>query len=404
MAKRNPTAANIDWYLISIDRLKQIGLVVVILLLAGAGYWFWQQQKGNPKENAERAIGEARQALNSLAASSEYNAHHAEFNRAQQKLDEARTHFNGARYGEAQTAAVESATISNTARTGGGAVDNDAQFLAVEGDVKVQKGSSSEWRDADMRTPGTQVIVESDSTTQVGVNEQQATSVMATRGSASVAPEAGGAGVRLSSGEKVTATPVGAVSAVKKVTPSPALLSPADNQVFQLSPELNVQLLWNPPETGANGYILQVSRSRLFSTLEINARRTRTGASTKVTAEGAFYWRVASIGPDGEPGPFAAFRRFRVAGGGRVNTQDTKPPKLVMKKPFLIGSQFYIISGTTDPGATVFVNDEEADVDSKGGFQKLVSLDKLGQNTIVIKAVNAAGATNVQNQTVIVQE
>lgn len=475
MAKRNPTAANIDWYLISIDRLKQIGLVVVLLLLAGAGVWFWREQKGNPKTNAETAIAEARQALNSLAASAEYNAHHAEFNRAQQKLEEARSQFNASRYAEAQTAAVESATISNTARTGTGAVDNDAQFLAVEGDVKVQKGSSSEWRDADLRTPlfngdwvktgdrssaelifssngslytigsnalleiyatlnpgstkktnsvtvkvgpvevatskdtstvrtpGTQVIIESDSTTHVGVNDKQ-TEVMATRGNASVAPEAGGAGVRLSSGEKVTATPVGAVSAVKKVAPSPALLSPADGQSFQLSPELNVQLLWNPPDTGANGYVLQVSRSRLFSTLEINARRTRTGAATKVTAEGAFYWRVASIGPDGEQGPFSQFRRFRVVGGGRSLTPDAKPPKLVMKKPFLIGSQFYIISGTTEPGATVFVNDEEADVDSKGGFQKLVSLDKLGQNTIVIKAVNAAGVTNVQNQTVIVQE
>jgi hypothetical protein len=476
MAKRNPTAANIDWYLISIDRLKQIGLVVVLLLLAAAGVWFWREQKGNPKTNAETAIAEARQALNSLAASTEYNAHRAEFNRAQQKLDEARNHFNASRYAEAQTAAVESGTISNTARTGGGAVDNDAQFLAVEGDVKVQKGSSSEWRDADLRTPlfngdwvktgdrssaelifssngslytigsnalleiyatlnpgstkktnsvtvkvgpvevatskdtstvrtpGTQVIVESDSTTQVNVNEQQASSVIATRGNASVAPEAGGAGVRLSSGEKVTATPVGAVSAVRKVAPSPLLLSPADGQSFQLSPELNVQLLWNPPEAGANGYILQVSRSRLFSTLEINARRTRTGASTKVTAEGAFYWRVASIGADGEQGPFSQFRRFRVVGGGRSMIVDAKPPKLVMKKPFLIGSQFYIISGTTEPGATVFVNDEEADVDSKGGFQKLVSLEKLGQNTIVIKAVNASGATNVQNQTVIVQE
>src|ERR1044071_7029271 len=323
MAKRNPPAAKIDWYLISIDRLKQIGLVVVLLLLAAAGVWFWREQKGNPKTNAETAIAEARQALNSLAASTEYNAHRAEFNRAQQKLDEARNHFNASRYAEAQTAAVESGTISNTARTGGGAVDNDAQFLAVEGDVKVQKGSSSEWRDADLRTPlfngdwvktgdrssaelifsshgslytigshppleiyatlnpgstkktnsvtvkvgpvevatskdtstvrtpGTQVIVESDSTTQVNVNEQQASSVIATRGNASVAPEAGGAGVRLSSGEKVTATPVGAVSAVRKVAPSPLLLSPADGQSFQLSPELNVQLLWNPPEAGA---------------------------------------------------------------------------------------------------------------------------------------------------------
>lgn len=477
MAKKDTnTSASIDWYLISIDRLKQIGFVVVILLLGGAGYWFWREQKDNPKANAESAIADARQALNALAASNDYEAHRVEFNRAQQKLDEANVHLAGGRYTAAQGAAVESQTISRTARSGGGDVDNDAQFLTVEGDVKYQKAASSEWRDADtrtplfngdwvktgdrssaelifssngslytigpnalleiyatlnpgttkksnsvtvrvgpvevattndpstVRTPGTQVVIESESTTQVGVDSAKGTSVVAMRGAASVAPEKGGPGVRLGPGEKVTATPVGTVSDVKKVALAPALLSPADNQVFQLSPELKVQFFWDP-QPGATGYVLQVSRSRLFSTQEINSRRQRTNASAKVTAEGAFYWRVASVGLDGEIGPFSAFRRFRVSGGGRgVTSTDKTAPPLTLKQPFLVGSQFYIIAGSTEPGATVFVNDEEVDVDSNGAFQKLVSFGKLGPNTVVIKAADAAGNTTVKSQTVIVEE
>ena len=90
MAKKTrQSGADIDWYLISIDRLKQIGLVVLLLLLGGAGYWFWQNQKGNPKSNAESAIADARQAINALAASAEFTSHRNEFNRAQRKLDEA---------------------------------------------------------------------------------------------------------------------------------------------------------------------------------------------------------------------------------------------------------------------------------------------------------------------------
>jgi len=194
------------------------------------------------------------------------------------------------------------------------------------------------------------------------------------------------------------------VSPVKKVAFAPALLSPADNQVFQLSPELKVQLIWEP-QPAVTGYVLQVSRSRLFSTQEINSRRTRTNASAKVTAEGAFYWRVASVGADGDTGPFSAFRRFRVSGGGRgVTSTDKTAPPLTMKQPFLVGSQFYIIAGATEPGATVFVNDEEVDVDSNGAFQKLVSFGKLGPNTVVIKAADAAGNTTVKSQTVIVEE
>src|ERR1043166_11860 len=122
MAKRKQSAAstNIDWYLISIDRLKQIGLVVLILLLAVAGWWFWDKQKGNPRSNAEAAIVDAKQALNALASSKEFNQHLSEFKRAQRKLDEANGLLAGSKFAQAQAAAVESHTISRTALSGGG--------------------------------------------------------------------------------------------------------------------------------------------------------------------------------------------------------------------------------------------------------------------------------------------
>ncbi|MDQ3281023.1 MAG: FecR domain-containing protein [Acidobacteriota bacterium] len=471
--KRNETGANIDWYLISIDRLKQIGLIVLLLLLAGAGYWFWQNQKGNPKTNAESAIEDARQALNALAASADFNVHRSEFNRAQQKLDEATSQLAKSRFQEARDAAVESQTISRAALSGG-EMENDAQFLTVEGRVEYQKGSSSEWKDADPRTPlvngdwvktgdrssaelifsngslytvgpnalleiyaavnpatrqktnavqmrvgsvevatandssavhtaGTQVVVDSESTTQVGFDkDQQTTAVVATRGGAEVRPASGGAAVRLAIGEKVSSNPQGVISPVKKLTMPPALLSPGDNQVFQLSSDLKVELMWDARE-GASGYLLQVSRSRLFSTQEINTKRSKTSALARVTSEGAFYWRVAAVGPDGDVGPFSTFRRFRVSGGNKP-TSDRTAPALTLKVPFHVGGQYYTIAGSTEPGATVFINDEEVDVESSGAFQKLIAVAKVGRNTIVIKAVDAAGNQTVQSQTVIVEE
>jgi Glucodextranase, domain B len=475
MAKtRKQSGADIDWYLISIDRLKQIGLVVLLLLLAGAGYWFWHNQKGNPRTNAESAIADARQALNSLAASAEFNAHRSEFNRAQAKLEEARAFLAATKFLEARDAAVESQTISRAALSGG-AEENDAQFLTVEGDVEYQKGASSEWKNAEprgglvngdwvktgdrasaelifsngslytvgpnalleiyaaltpgssektnavqmrvgsvevatadatsaIRTPGTHVVVESESTTQVGVDKAQQSSIVATRGAASVSPQSGGPAVRVAMGEKVSSNAQGALSPVKKLTMPPALLSPGDNQVFQLSPELKVELVWDPRE-GASGYVLQVSRSRLFSTQEINTKRTRTSAVARVTSEGAFYWRVAAVGADGDVGPFSTFRRFRVAGGGGSKAAtDRTPPSLILKAPFHVGGPYYTIAGTTEPGATVFINEEEVDVESGGAFQKLIAVEKVGQNTIVVKAVDAAGNQKVESQTVIVEE
>jgi hypothetical protein len=475
MAKsRKQSGIDVDWYLISIDRLKQIGLVVLLVLLAGAGWWSWHNQKGNPKSNAESAIADARQALNSVAASPDFNLHRAEFNRAQKKLDEATAHLAATRFDAARDAAVESLTVSRAALnvTDPG---SDAQFLTVEGNVEYQKGASGEWKDADprlplingdwvrtgprasaelifsngslytigpnalleifssvnaqtsqkstvvqmrvgsvevataaddtstVRTPGAQVIVESESTTHVGVDKSNATAVVATRGAASITPTSGGAAVRLAAGEKISSDPQGVLSPIKKLVMAPALLSPGDNQVFQLSPELTVDLIWDERE-GATGYMLQVSRSRLFSTQEINTRRTKTHAVARATKEGAFYWRVAAIGPDDDVGPYSTFRRFRVSGGGTKSTADRTPPRLTMKLPFHVGGQYYTIAGTTEPGATVFINDEEVDVESSGAFQKLIALDKIGPNSIVIKAIDAAGNQTVQSQSVIVEE
>ena len=483
MAKKKTAGADIDWYLISIDRLKQIGLIVLVLLLAGGAYWFYTNQKGTPQANAASAIADARQALNSVAAAPAIlNAHRTDFDRAQKKLSEAVSLLAASKFAEAQGAAVESQTISRGALSGTTDRENDAQFLTVEGEVQYQKSSTSEWKRGEVRmplfngdwvktgdsasaelifsngslytigpnalleiyaavnpstskktnavqmqigsvevattddasmvkTPGSQVVVDSESTTQVGVTSDKNTAVAATKGTASVTSTAGGDPIKLASGEKVSATPTGSLSPVKKMNLPPALTSPGDNQLFQVTDDARIDFGWEP-QAGAVAYQLEVSRSRLFATLEINVRRTKPSASAQLTGEGVFYWRVATIGPDGDMGPFSPFRRFRASGGakttpGGTNTPpppDAKPPNLTLKKPYSIGGQFFIIEGSTDSGSTVFINNEEVDVEANGHFKKLVTLTKVGQNDVVVKAVSPAGTQTVQSQTVLVNE
>jgi hypothetical protein len=477
MAKRkNKVAgADIDWYLISIDRLKQIALVILLLLLGFGAWWYYQHQKANPRSAAESAMAEARQALNALAASKDFSQHRNEFDRAQRKLDQAATLLSSAKYVDAESAAVESQTISRAALSGAGGGENDAQFLTVEGDVQYQKSSSGDWKPAEqrtplyngdwvktgdrasaelifsngslytvgsgalleiysqfnpatskksnlvqmqigsievatsddqstVRTPGSQVTVDSDSTTQVGVDQAKQTAVVTAKGSASVAPSEGGAPVKLASGEKVTATPAGSLSQVKKLLMPPLLREPSDNHPVTLG-EAQINFMWDAV-AGATGYQFQVSRSRLFTALEINSRRQKTTAAAKVTAEGAFFWRVASIGPDGDLGPFSNPYRFRVAGGGRdMNAgAEAAPPSLVLRRPYPLGGPFYMVEGNTDPGATVTINDEDVEVESNGHFKKLVSFNKIGRNAVVVKAMNAAGKAQVQSISVVVEE
>ena len=154
MAIKKAARTDVDWYLISIDRLKQIGLVILLIALGLAGWWFFSNQKRNPRSSAESAITGAREALNELASSKDLSSHRTEFDRAQKKLDEATTLLTAGKYPNAQEAAVESQTISRAAISGeGGGTDFDAQFNTVEGDVQFQKAATSDWKRADMGKP-----------------------------------------------------------------------------------------------------------------------------------------------------------------------------------------------------------------------------------------------------------
>jgi len=467
----------IDWYLVSVDRLKKIGLVILLVILAVGGWWYYSNQKRNPRSSAEATIAEARQALNTLAASKDFASHRGDFDRAQRKLDEAGTLLAAGQYEKAEGAAIESQTFSRAALSGKAGAENDAQFLTVEGDVQFQKSATGDWAPAEtrtplfngdwvktgsgasaelifsngslytvgsnallevysqfnpstsrknnsvqmtigtvdvattddvssVRTPGSQVTIDSESTTHVGVDARKATAVVAEKGSASIAATTGGPPVKLAVGEKVTATPEGSLSQVKKLLLPPAVVTPAENQVFLVGADSRVDFSWEPVPS-ATAYVLQVSRSRLFTSLEINSRRQKTTASARVTAEGAFYWRVASVGADGDPGPFSPFRRFRVSGGAHeagTASQEAPAPVLRIKRPYPIGGPFYMIEGNTDPGATVLINDEEADVEANGHFKKLVSFAKIGSNNVIVKAINSSGKQTIQSATVLVEE
>jgi hypothetical protein len=63
-----------------------------------------------------------------------------------------------------------------------------------------------------------------------------------------------------------------------------------------------------------------------------------------------------------------------------------------------------MVEGRTEPGATVFINDEEVDVSRDGLFKKLVSFNRTGQNAVVVKAVDPSGNQTVKSENVFVED
>jgi hypothetical protein len=477
MNRKASTSADIDWYLISIDRLKKVGLALLALLILAAAAWWWFGGQ-NPRERARRAIREASSSLNQLAAAEDLASVRSEFNIGRASLDEARRQFGAGNWAAAEKAALEAAGTATVALARiPGETHFDAKFLTIEGDVQIQKGASGQWRSANareplmngdwvrtgeeasaeliffngsiytissnalleihavvnpatsrkedtvqmqvgslqvttdeetstVRTPGTQVVISAESMAHVGVDSGKETAVTAIRGSSAVASTAGGESVQLVAGQQLEASEAGELTPVRNVLPPPTLLSPIENQVFQATPGRTIGLAWDE-RTDATAYQLQVSRSRLFSSVEIDARRDSPGAKTRVSDEGAFYWRVASIDGEGRRGPFSPFRRFRVVGGGTAAgaaVVDKTPPQLTLKRPFRIGGQYYLFEGKVEPGASVFLNDEELGVESDGSFKKLVTFNKVGWNTVIVRAVDPSANQTVQRENVYVEE
>ncbi|HEY0787431.1 MAG TPA: hypothetical protein VGE86_02220, partial [Thermoanaerobaculia bacterium] len=81
MNRNASTSADIDWYLISIDRLKKIGLALLALVILGGAAWWWFGGQ-NPRERARRAIREANSSLNQLASVDDLAAVRSDFEKA----------------------------------------------------------------------------------------------------------------------------------------------------------------------------------------------------------------------------------------------------------------------------------------------------------------------------------
>lgn len=63
------------------------------------------------------------------------------------------------------------------------------------------------------------------------------------------------------------------------------------------------------------------------------------------------------------------------------------PLNITSPKEGSVTSSQVKVTGTTDPNATVYVNQEAVSVDNDGNFEKVINVFP-GENTIVIKAVN----------------
>ena len=203
----------------------------------------------------------------------------------------------------------------------------------------------------------------------------------------------------LVAGERVR-TASGQLAAKETLPGVPALVTPRDQKVFMFDEEQRpeITLAWEAVP-GAGRYRLVISDKALFTEPLYDAERSGASAVVEEVPDGAYHWRVAAISPAGVPGPFSSPRRFRVSSQRIRDRSDSLPPSLELTEFVSVGAMV-IVNGRTEPGASLWVDNERIDVYDDGTFYAVVRLRKEGLNDLRFVAQDTAGnETEIRRQT-----
>jgi len=200
-------------------------------------------------------------------------------------------------------------------------------------------------------------------------------------------------------GERIRASATNGLTAKEILPGTPRLIAPSDQRVFvgEDPDRLEINLSWEGV-AGADHYRLQISDQPLFTELLYDADRKDSGARIQGVATGDYFWRVAAVSRAGSTGSFSELRRFRVSSEVIRDRQDTTAPALDIAELVRVGPMV-IINGTTEPGATLWIDSEKVDVAEDGSFYSVVRLRKEGLNELQLVAQDNAG-----NQTRLTRE
>jgi hypothetical protein len=195
----------------------------------------------------------------------------------------------------------------------------------------------------------------------------------------------------LVAGEGIRANSRGKLSAKHALPAVPRLLSPRDQRVFIFERPENerVSLSWETVP-GAQKYHLIISDRDLFTVPLYDAERTGTSAALEGVGSGSYYWKVAAVTVAGKRGPFSNHRRFRVSSQKIMDRSDNEPPVLEITEFVPIGLMV-IVNGRTEPGATLWADNEKIEVSDDGVFYAVLRLRKEGVNQLRFVAQDTAG-------------
>ena len=215
----------------------------------------------------------------------------------------------------------------------------------------------------------------------VQVNADQSATYSVYDGNATVT--AGGTAIDVGANFAVTVDASGRLGRLVKLPGRPVLESPANgSRVASRSAPPRVRFEWQAGPDADRHRIL-LARDPEFGEIVYNAVVDGNSFVHGNLAPGRYYWRVSGRRESGEGPPSEPHRLDLVL--------DSVPPRLEIELT-RDGERDdrVLVSGSTEPGARVWVGDERLGVGESGEFRHSLQL-RPGYNVVVVEAVDDAG-------------
>lgn len=227
-------------------------------------------------------------------------------------------------------------------------------------------------------------------------NAKNQHSILVKQGSSDVSRN--GEVVRLGSYERVLfKTEDTRMTKLKEVGP-PNLITPANiSPVFASKDSGEVDFTWTPMQN-TKAYHIRVSKNPYFTQLVSDKTVATPEFKLEGLAEGAYYWAVQSMDPEGKESIESEHNKFTVIG------KAASAGLALDIDPLVQHGHVIEVRGKTEPSARVMVNGEEVPVvGGDGTFRYYTRPLPQGENVITVTAQNSKGGVNSQSKKVVVQ-
>ncbi len=374
----------VDWW--QIKRRTVYGGAAIVLILAitiGGGWWLWHSDFFNaapetaaaPKDAAKVISFEGDVRIIRAATRETILVTRATFVAAG---DTIQTQTDG----RAQVKMIDGSTLS--IRPNSTVVIRDSASIFGGTNVRVTLGDGQINVKTQEQTEQTENVVEvlesenrvlPQTDASFNINERNGGEIRISRGG--VESNVGGEKIVIKENE-FAAVNNGKIQPKERLLDAPKLVAPANSEQINIASDVSFR--WQKPEANsAVSFHLQVARSPFFVADSIALERDALTSQIFTLANlapGTYYWRLSASAASGQTSDWGEPWKFIVVKQSNGATLQAGEWQVEA-----VGGNIYLVSGKTQPGATVRIAGREVFAAADGSFRLQISAD--GANAAV---------------------